>query len=219
MLKAVIFDMNGVILDDERYQVQSWRVFCDRRGLKISEAEFASRVMGRPESATLADLFDRTLSQQEVDELSQERVAITKELIGASLPMVPGLIDCLGSLQKAGIPMAVATSSRKPYMNHVIDGLHIRSYFQVIMTAEEVVHGKPDPEIYLKVAARLGVTPADCLVFEDSRSGVAAAAAAGMFVVGVTTTQTADSLVGEKLCIVNFENLTYENIRELVAEL
>ena len=96
MIQAVIFDMNGVIIDDERDQEQAWRQFCQKHELTVAESDFASRIMGRPERATFEYLFGYELTNDEVDALSRERVALAQAIIGTNLPGITGLAQVRG---------------------------------------------------------------------------------------------------------------------------
>lgn len=116
-------------------------------------------------------------------------------------------------LEKERIPLAIATSARKPYTNFILDGLNIRKFFQQIATAEEITKGKPDPEIYLLAANKLGVDPRKCLAFEDALSGIKSAQAAGLKVIGITTTHSAEELKIADKIIDSFKDITIKTLR------
>lgn len=186
--------MNGVIIVDEKYHEQSWVEFCKRHNLSKSEEEIKTLTFGRRDKDTLNELFKKTLSDEESNRYSNERDQIVGELIAGKLSLPDGLIDLLDSLQRGNTPLAIATSSRKGYVNFIMDKFNLRKYFPIIVTAEDVTNGKPDPEIYLKTAEALHVNPEDCVVFEDALSGIRAAKSAGMKVIAITSTYKREEL-------------------------
>lgn len=212
MPRAFIFDMNGVIVNDERIHQASWRQLCQKYGLNLTEEQFTHHVFGRTEKDTLNYLFKKELTDQELAPYLAERVELAIELYKPEIALTQGLADFLNDLQANQIPTAIATSARWPYVNFVLDTLHIRQYFQAVVTAEDVIKGKPDPEIYLKAAKQLGVDPADCVVIEDSVSGIKAAQAAGMSVVGITTTHQAAELALAEKIVGSFSELSVQNL-------
>jgi beta-phosphoglucomutase len=118
-------------------------------------------------------------------------------------------------LKREGVQAAVGTSAPKANMDFILDKLHIRPYFDALLHSADVKFGKPNPEIYLNAAARLGVDPSVCIVFEDSLPGVEAGLNAGMKVVGITTTHTPEELAGAHLVIDDFEGLTVQQLEKL----
>jgi beta-phosphoglucomutase len=208
MASAVIFDMNGVIVDDERIHQESWRVFCQRHGFQLTDDEFKHNVFGRRETDTFADLFQRDIGDVELEELLTERVTIAMDIFRPNLHPTEGADEFIQSLYENKVPIAVATSARKPYTSFILDGLDIRQYFNAVVTAEEVVKGKPDPEIFLKAAEAISTAPEQCVVIEDSLSGIRAAKAAGMEVIGITTTDTEDELRTADKVITSFRDIS-----------
>jgi HAD superfamily hydrolase (TIGR01509 family) len=115
-----------------------------------------------------------------------------------------GVIEVLAHAKQHNVPIGLATSSRRKYLNFILDGLKIREYFTSILSAEDVVQSKPDPEVYLRSAEQLGVEASQCVAFEDSLSGVRSAQGAGMFVVGIATTHQAEELSSADQVITSF---------------
>lgn len=194
-MKAVIFDMDGVIVDTNPHHHTAWREYYQRNGKDLSDADFVQYVSGKHNRDIVAHLFaNQTLTPDEVVRLSNEKEALFRELYRPVITPVAGLVDFLTSLKKAGIRMAVATSAPVENLDFVVDTLGIRQYFDTLLNESMVSHPKPDPEIYQKAMAQLGVDPADSVIFEDSMTGIQAAKASGAQVVALATTQSPDEL-------------------------
>jgi len=215
MLQGVVFDMNGVIIDDERIHQQSWRYFCRKYGFKLTEDEFKNKVFGRTEADTLAYLFKSKLSDNQVSQYSNERISTIIQVVKDTVKIATGLKQFLQELHDQSIPLAIATSSRKPYTDFIIDFLEIRPFFKSIITAEDIKKGKPDPEIYLLAAHRLSVSPKNCLAFEDSLSGIKSAKRAGMKVIGIATTHRPEELTSANMVINSFQEVTVSGLKKL----
>lgn len=183
-VKAVIFDMDGVIIDSEpihsRVKMDTFAHF----GIPFN-AEDLARYMGR----TSAAIFKETLAKCGRTDIQPEDMAAYKHahyleiLQSGEIAPVKGSVELIKSLHEAGIPLALATSSNVRVMNTVLDSFGIRPYFTSILSGGELPESKPNPAIYLISAERLGVAPADCLVIEDTTNGILAAKRAGMYCV------------------------------------
>ena len=189
--RAVIFDLNGVIVDDSSFHARAWLEFCEARGMKLTEEEFAVHIMGRPNSEIFRYVFKSDLSDREIEILAEEKEARYRRLYEPHRSLVPGVRTLLEDLQRKQIPIALATSSPRTNLPFILDDMDLRKFFLTLVDAEDVKKGKPDPEVYLTAAHGLGINPSECLVFEDSIFGVEAAVAAGMKVIGISTTHGA----------------------------
>lgn len=201
---CVIFDLNGVIVNDERIHQQSWRELCKQHNLHPTEEDFKHNIFGRTEIETIQYLFGNHLTQRQIDSLLAKRVRFAIKAIRPNLAPVNGVTDLLTKLSNNHNPTGLATSSRVLYTNFVLDSLNIRHYFQAIATAEAISKGKPDPEIYFKVASLLQADPETCIAIEDSLSGIISAQRAGMKTVAITTTHTKKELSIADLTINSF---------------
>ena len=217
-MKAVIFDMDGVIVDTNPHHRTAWRQYYQRYGKTLSDEEFVEHVSGKHNSHIVAHLFaGQTLTPAEVLRLSNEKEALFRELYRPDVVPVDGLVDFLKALKAAGIQTAVATSAPVENLNFVIDALELRPYFNALLNESMVSHPKPDPEIYQKAMAMLGVEPGESVVFEDSMTGIQAAKASGATVVGVATTQTPDELQPFVDDVVrDFTEMTPDRLQRLV---
>ena len=198
---ALIFDMDGVIVDSNPLHRESWTRFNRRYGVETTEAMLL-RMYGRRNDDIVRDYFGDALSPAEVEARGKAKEQLYREMLSDRIEetLVPGLRPFLQAHQ--GTPMAVASNAEPENLNFVLDRARLRSYFQIVVDGHQVRKPKPDPEIYLRAAQLLSVAPSRCVVFEDSHSGVAAALAAGMKVIGLSTTE--GNLPGTHLTIDNF---------------
>ena len=217
-MKAVIFDMDGVIVDTNPHHRIAWREYYQRYGKTLSDADFVEYVSGKHNNDILGHLFaGKTLTADESNRLAHEKEALFRELYSKDITPVVGLIPFLQSLKKASILTAVATSAPVENLDFVMDALSLRPYFDVLLNESLVTHPKPDPEIYQKAMTMLGVDPAESVIFEDSMTGIQAAKASGASVVGLATTQSLDELypfVDD--AILDFRQMTLDRLEKLV---
>jgi beta-phosphoglucomutase family hydrolase len=203
---ALIFDMDGVVIDSNPVHRQVWAAFNRRYGLETSEA-MLHRMYGKRNDEIVRDFFGPDLTNEEVARRGAEKERLYRETIAGQVErmLVPGLREFLR--EYSGARMAMATNAEPENVAAVLDEGGIRPYFQVIVDGLQVRRPKPDPEIYHLAAERLGVADANCIVFEDSKSGVRAAHDAGMRIAGILTTEdnlqevsvSADNFLGEDL--------------------
>lgn len=214
MLKAVIFDMDGVIADTNPHHQIAWRKYYEQHGRTLSDAEFVEYVSGKHNRAILGHLFpDQSVDVADFDRLAYEKEALFREIYAPDIIAVPGLVAFLTTLKEHGIKTAVATSAPVENLDFVMDALELRPFFDELLHEKLVTRPKPDPEIYLKAMAMLGVSPEESIVFEDSMTGVKAGRAAGALVVGVATTHTIDELAEvTNDVITDFTEMTWERL-------
>lgn len=212
---AVIFDMDGVIVDNYLFHKKAWKNFCDKYKLDFEKA-FRSKVFGGTNRDHLETFFERSLSSEEVFMYETEKESMYRDLYRSHIQSVPGLKDFLKELLNLNIPIALATSSPAVNVKFVLSSVNLTAFFKVILDASHVTMGKPDPEIYMKSSALLNMPPENCIVFEDSKNGITAAQAAGMKVVALTTTHPADELPEVDMVIENFKDLDTLQLRNLL---
>lgn len=183
--RGVVFDLDGTMFNTEQLYVQVLQEMLRRRDLPF-QWELLNEMMGRPGMVSLQILIDwHKLENLTPLQLYEESDSIFYGILDRELAPMPGTLDLLAELESRGIPKAIATSSRRKVVLHMLDRFHLRERFQFILTSEDVTHGKPNPEIYTRAASRLALSPAEVLVFEDSANGCAAAVAAGMHTIAV----------------------------------
>jgi beta-phosphoglucomutase family hydrolase len=213
---AVIFDMDGVVVDNITYHFDAWRQFANRYGLTLSDEELTRYVNGRVAREVLEYLFKKELTPEEVGQYTEEKETLYRDLYRPFLKPTPGLLSFLEGLREQNIPTAVATSAPYTNIDFTLEGTGTQHYFREIVDARHVKRGKPDPEIYLLAASRLGMAPEKCIVIEDALLGVQAGLAAGMKVIGITTTHTVEELNNTHAVIRDFQSLSIPALRQLV---
>jgi HAD superfamily hydrolase (TIGR01509 family) len=185
--RAVIFDIDGTLVDNMHLHAEAFAVFAERHGLPPLTKEDRARLDGRRNSEIFPILFNRDVPREEWLAYEHEKEGLYRELSRGRLAPMQGLHELIERLRADRIPMALATSAPKPNVVHTLAELELASAFPVIVRGDEVARGKPAPDVFLEAARRLGVEPKDCLVFEDAPMGIEAAQAAGMRVVALTT--------------------------------
>ncbi len=218
MNAAVIFDMDGVIVDNGKYHELAWSKFCSRHNISFSEEKFRTQFFGRVNEEILPDLFGYELTLQEIDKLGAEKEAAYREIYRPQLKAVPGFNTLLTELKKNNIPVGVATSAPKENVDFILKGLNIQDKIDVVVDDSMVSKGKPHPEIYIKSASMLNTRPEKCIVFEDSVSGTRAAYDAGAIVVAVTTTLSAGEHKYAHHIIDDFTEITVDFIYSLLKK-
>ena len=214
---AAIFDMDGVLVDSEPYHHAAWHRVCLEEGVILTLAQVTERTLGRPVRESLPTLLGRPLDPDEIERLTHRKAAFYEEASGGTVREVHGAVAFVRSLAGLGVRCALATSALPYRVIPVLDALQLADQFQVRVTGHEVQRGKPDPEVYLTAASRLGIAPDACVVFEDAPVGIHAARLAGMSVVGVATSCRMDELqeAGAQLVVPDFAGLTWGELAAL----
>lgn len=217
---GLIFDMDGVIVDNHEYHYLAWQKTAKKHNspVAINDQFYREKMNGR----TLAKLVEVVFPGREMTIESAERIGLEKEeiyreLYKESLTPTPGLLDFLALAKSKGIPMVVGTSAPVENVTFTLDGLDLRKYFVGIVDASMVAHGKPDPEVYLKCAAMIHRDPRNCIVFEDAPLGMEAGRNAGAEIVALATSHTRDEL-SAKLILDDFTQLEWEQIVTLISK-
>ncbi len=182
--RAVAFDLDGLMFNTEDLYQHVGSELLRRRG-KVLDQDLVDRMMGLRSAAALQIMIDTHQLSDTVERLEIETDEIFDEILEERLEPMPGLLSLLTALESAGIPKAVATSARATYVQTVLSLFDLGPRFDFVLTAEDVEHGKPHPEIYLSAAGRFGVAPSELLVLEDSENGCRAAVRSGAFAVAV----------------------------------
>jgi beta-phosphoglucomutase family hydrolase len=212
-LFAAIFDWDGVIIDSGRLHAQSWRLLASELGKTIAPDSFI-RGFGMKSARIIEEIHGWAKESSEIARLTNRKEALYRELVArGEISPLPGVVEWLHRLCEAGVPCAVASSTQRANIEAVLDRVGLQKAFRAIISAEDVVHGKPNPEVFEKAAAALGATPERSIVFEDAYVGIEAAHAASMKVVAVTTTHSADELTAADIVVRRLDELTVEQVR------
>jgi len=215
---AVIFDMDGVLVDSNPFHLEKWADFLNQHHIAYNPDELPKLILGHRNDTALRYFFGESLSQEESDRLSEELEETFRRVFKAHAKPLTGLRDLVMECQNASVPMAVASSAMMKNVDFVVDALGFRPYFRYLVSGDEVSHAKPDPEVYLKAARKLGFSPEDCVAFEDSFVGIESAKRAGMKCVAIASTfpfselqtQTHADRVAH-----SFKEVTLERLRKL----
>jgi HAD superfamily hydrolase (TIGR01509 family) len=192
--RGAIFDWDGVIINSEEHHRVSWDRLAAETGYVLPEDHF-KRGFGMKNDVIIPELLGWTTDPAEIQRLSLRKEAIWREVVKEmGIKPLPGVVPWLETLAREGIASVIASSTHRENITSTLAFLGIGKYFAAIVAAEDVSRGKPDPEVFLTAAKRLGVAPRDGVVFEDALVGIAAAKAARIRVVAVATTNVREAL-------------------------
>lgn len=185
--RAVVFDIDGTLVDNMGIHTEAFAEFSVRHGLPPLTPADRARLDGRANSDIFSILFGRQLPREEWRAHEHEKEGLYRELSRGRLHPLRGLLALLNRLAADRTPVALATSAPAPNVTHTLSEIGLSDRFAIIVRADQVGRGKPAPDVFLEAARQLDVSPAACLAFEDAPMGIAAARAAGMPVVALTT--------------------------------
>jgi beta-phosphoglucomutase len=212
---AVIFDMDGTLIDNTPYHYKSWQALFKKydKG-ELSKTTYYTEISGVPITETLKRLFN-TDDKAILKGLLDEKENYYRQLYAPFVMAIKGLENFLAELKEAGIKMAMATSATVEDIDFILDRVPIRGDFAEIVNTSMVSRPKPNPDIFLKAAEMLNMPPERCIVFEDSLAGLKAGNSAGMKVVGITTGHPAADLQPVNLVINDYTELSVQRLAAL----
>ncbi len=210
-LKAIVFDMDGLMVDSEPLSQRAWDEYLRPYGHQLSEETVQSIIGLRADLSTpvIKELYSLP---DPVPTIISKRAAIYSQIRANGVPAMPGLHALHDEIARRGLPWAVATSSPRAHALEILEQLNLLSRCRAVAAGDEVAHGKPHPDIYLLAAERLGVAPHDCLALEDSGPGSQAAASAGMTVIAIPNVQT-------KMADFSHVHYLYRSLEDVLANL
>jgi beta-phosphoglucomutase family hydrolase len=195
VLRAVLFDLDGTLVDNMGAHVDAWIEMGRRFGRELTRDYIQREFSGRKNEELFPMVLGRPLGPDELSRLEEEKEARYRELYAPRMQLMSGVDELLGRLAARGVLVGIASAAPKKNRDFILDGLELTTRMGTIVGAEEVSRGKPAPDLFLEAARRLGAEPRATLVFEDAVLGVQAGRAAGMSVCGVTTAESSDALL------------------------
>ena len=207
--------MDGVIADTASYHLKAWQEMFQKRGVKFTEDDFRHSFGQRNDTIIKNTLGDKT-SQDEIEAMANEKEESFRRRIGQNIKPLPGVIELLRSLKEHRFKMALASSAPMENIQLLTQSLGISSYFQSIISDEDVTEGKPSPQVFQLAAQKLEAEPENCIVIEDAITGVTAAKRAGMHCLAVTTTHPGHSLMEADLVVDTLEKVSGNNLEGLI---
>jgi HAD superfamily hydrolase (TIGR01509 family) len=212
---GALFDWDGVVIDSSRQHAESWALLAAELGKALPRDHFL-RGFGMKNQVIIPEILGWTRDPDEIHRYSLRKEELYREIVRErGIEPLPGVVGLLAMLSEHGVPCAVASSTHRENIETIFDVIGVRAYFQAVVTAEDVAHGKPDPEVFLKSAARIGCDPRYCVVFEDAHVGIEAGLAAGAKVIAVATTNPIESLVNADLAVASLQDVTWPLFRGL----
>lgn len=215
---ALIFDMDGVLIDNTPYQAKAFQLLFRDLGLTTNARRMLVHLNGMPATNILKTVFRNPVPEKELKEYSSQREFLYRVLYWDKRKETPGLSGFLQAAREAGFKIGLGTSSPPDTISYIIDHLNLRHFFDVVVGKEDVNKGKPHAETFMVVAQKLGVPPERCVVFEDALLGEQAAYKAGMRCVAVSSGVKPEQFQAPLQVIRHFTELSPEQLRELLEQ-
>ena len=213
---GVLFDWDGVVIDSSSQHERSWELLASERNLVLPEGHFKEGFGKKNE--VIIPALGWAEAPHLVAELADRKEELYRELVAAEgVLILPGARELLAALKAAEIPCAVGSSTPRGNLDAIFASTGLDSCFDKVVCGSDVLHGKPDPEVFLKGASLLGLLPERCIVIEDAFAGIEAARRAGMFVVGVATTNPLEELNVCDLAVQSLTELSPSVLADLVG--
>jgi beta-phosphoglucomutase family hydrolase len=217
MKPALIFDMDGVLVDNTPVQARAFQLLFRDLGLTTNARQLLKRLNGMPAGEIIQSVFRHPIDEEQLEIYAEQREFLYRTLYWSKRRALPGLVDFLKAARAEGFKIGLGTGSGGPTLSYLLDYLDLRQYFDVIIGKDDVPKGKPHPDTYTATAAKLRVKPENCIVFEDAVLGEQAAYRAGMRCVAVATTLPAKAFQAPLTVIKDFTELNPARLLELLA--
>lgn len=218
-MRAVIFDVDGVLVDSYAAHFESWRAVLEENGMRLTEDAFA-HTFGRTSREIIAGFWGDATDEARCRAIDDRKEALYRDIVRARLPAMDGAVELIDALLGADFALAVGSSAPPANVQLSLDCLGRRDAFTAVVTGRDVTRGKPDPQVFLLAAERLGVAPPDCAVIEDAPAGIRAAEAAGAASIALLGTASVEQLraAGARLTVGSLRELSPRLIAELIAQ-
>lgn len=218
LLKAFIFDLNGTMIDDMHFHTKAWhQILTKDLGASLSMEEVKSHMYGKNSELLVRIFGENYFTVEEANKVSVEKEKQYQQAFLPHLKLIKGLDSFLEEAYQKGVPMAIGSAAIMFNIDFVLDNLNIRPYFKALVSADDVMKSKPDPETFVKAAQLLGMAPKDCIVFEDAPKGVEAAEKAEMPCVVLTTMHEKEEFASYNNIIGFIEDYNSLSLNELLS--
>ena len=218
MLKGLIFDMDGTLVDNLAYHFKAFDVYIESKGFTLLEP-VTLKINGMHSNDIFPMLLgDEVVAEYGLDRLHHEKEAVYRDLYRPNIKPVAGVVELMKAAKVAGVKCAIGSSGCRENVEMIIEGLGIADLIDASISGSDVTHGKPHPEIFIKAYEALGLKAEECIVVEDAITGIKAGVAAGCKCIAVTTTSTAEALsaTGASLCMEDYSALTIDDLEALL---
>lgn len=214
MTAAILWDLDGVIVDSGRYHYASYKRLFGEMGIDISEERFFAAMFGRRNWDIIRDVLPGA-TEAEAHRLAEQKERFFRELVAGNIAALPGALDLLRRAHEAGLKQSIVSSTPRENIELIVRTLGVADFLDAIVGEEDSERGKPDPQPFTTAADRLGVPYGECIVIEDAPEGIAAGKAAGMRCLGVATTRPAERLTQADLVVDSLED---DRVRGFIAK-
>ncbi len=216
-MKGVIFDWDGVVIDSSAQHERSWELLSAEIKKPLPDGHFTAS-FGKKNQEIIPNLLRWADDPTEIARLGDRKEELYRELVREQgVRVLPGARELLTALRDAGIPRSVGSSTPRSNLDAIFAATGLGELFDEVVCGDDVINGKPAPDVFLLAAKKLGLAPADCIVIEDAHVGIAAAHAAGMKVLAVATTHPLDELAVADSAVVSLEEITPDRLRQIAA--
>jgi beta-phosphoglucomutase family hydrolase len=213
--KAVIFDLDGVLVDTGDFHKQAWYDLADKHEIEMTDELFVS-TFGMQNYQIIPSLFDRALGKEEITEMSEWKEQRFREIAEGKISMLDGVEQLVTGLKQDSFKLAIGSSTTRSNIDFFLSNMSISSDIDDYVVGEDVTNGKPAPDTFLKAAEKLGVPAFRCVVFEDAVQGVQAGKSAGMKVIAVTTSRAREYLVQADVVIDSLADICAKDVDSLL---
>ena len=207
--------MDGVLLDSGEQHLKSWKMLLAEHGKEMPDSLFWE-TFGQTNFVTVPHIFRRVMSREEIVQFADRKEELYRNLIQGKVEPLPGLMEFMRGLSERGWSVAVGSSGPHLNVELVIKEIGLSDYVSAFTCSEDVAHGKPDPEVFLKAAGKIDIEPSSCVVVEDSLHGVEAAHRAGMKCIAITTTEDRAALSHADMVIDSYLEISPSGLEELL---
>lgn len=214
---AVLWDLNGVIIDDMRFHLESFQLFLRELGHDMTEDYFIARCTGAPPNEVFADILPTIGNPVSIEKAVERKRQIYFEITRGRMQILPGVRQLIEGLSNLGVRQAIASGATRLEVEVILHEFGITQHFGAIVACEDVSHGKPDPEPFVTAAGCLNVNPENCLVVEDGEYGLRAARSSGMLTIAVTNTQSRENLAAADLIVDSLEEVSAGQVLDMLT--